>query len=47
MVRKCVSLVLGIYDINNGAIEMANCWMELSSCWVSYGGIERNPSLFV
>ncbi|CAO3653670.1 unnamed protein product [Mucor hiemalis] len=27
--------------------ELAQCWLDLSSSWVSYGGIERNPSLFI
>lgn len=27
--------------------EMAHAWMNLSSSLVSYGGIERNPSLFM
>ncbi|KAI9245178.1 hypothetical protein EDC94DRAFT_628698 [Helicostylum pulchrum] len=27
--------------------EMAHAWMNLSSSLVSYGGIERNPSLFI
>ncbi|CEP12488.1 hypothetical protein [Parasitella parasitica] len=26
---------------------MARSWMHLSSSWVSYGGIERDPSLFI
>jgi hypothetical protein len=26
---------------------IARNWMNLSSSWVSYGGIERNPNLFM
>lgn len=33
--------------IINFIVEMAICWMNLSSSWVSYGGIERNPGLFM
>ncbi|KAI8053128.1 uncharacterized protein B0P05DRAFT_307237 [Gilbertella persicaria] len=27
--------------------DAARCWLSLSNAWVSYGGIERNPSLFI
>lgn len=51
--EKLVNEENGIYclifhcSFTKESVEMAHCWINLSSSWVSYGGIERNPGLFM
>ncbi|KAI7890597.1 uncharacterized protein EV154DRAFT_510918 [Mucor mucedo] len=40
-------IIARLEKLVNEENEMSICWMNLSSSWVSYGGIERNPGLFI